>query len=197
MKTPRRLGKRVWALALSLVAGSLGAAWPAPGDQASFDRQMGPGLEDFLMSAGAGRNRMAMRDAYAASDEASPRSVDVLAGLVASVLTPDLLKRPWRDNAGADPMSGQCYVASEALFHLIGGKGAGWTPMVLRHEGTTHWFLKHQSGKIVDITASQFRTPVPYDQARGCGFLTREPSRRAAEVIRRVRSVQAGRDWRE
>jgi len=36
------------------------------------------------------------------------------------------------------------------------------------------------------LTADQFRTPVPYDEARGCGFLTRDPSARTKIVLRRV-----------
>jgi hypothetical protein len=77
---------------------------------------------------------------------------------------------------------GNCYVASEALYHLLGGKAAGWTPMTMRHEGDTHWFLRHESGTIVDPTAGQFQEPPDYARARGCGFLTREPSRRADEL---------------
>ncbi len=184
-------------MAVILAAAFWGSrVWAAPADQAAFDRLMGSGVEDFLTSSGAGRSRMPIRDSLAAAVRAPRSSVDALAAVVASVLPPDSLKKPWR-GAGDNPMAGRCYVASEALYHLIGGKSAGWTPMVVRHEGTTHWFLRHESGKIVDITASQFKTPVPYGLARGCGFFTREPSGRAAEVIRRVTALLAGRDWRD
>ena len=81
---------------------------------------------------------------------------------------------------------GNCYVTCEALYHLMGGKAAGWTPMSLRHEGDTHWFLRHASGTIVDPTVQQFRTKPDYTQARGRGFLTRRPSKRAAALMERM-----------
>lgn len=68
---------------------------------------------------------------------------------------------------------GNCYVTSEALYHLLGGKASGWTPHTVRHEGDVHWFLVHESGLVLDPTATQFRSPVPYALARGRGFLTR------------------------
>jgi len=88
-------------------------------------------------------------------------------------------------------MRGNCYVTCEALFHLMGGKAAGWKPMTVRHEGDTHWFLVNESfydhvrraHVIVDPTAAQFKTPVPYHQARGCGFLTKAPSKRAKALM--------------
>ena len=78
---------------------------------------------------------------------------------------------------------GNCYVTSEAAFHLLGGKEAGWIPMRMHHEGDTHWFIKHKSGFILDLTAKQFKTPPDYSLAVGSGFLTREPSKRAKKMI--------------
>lgn len=78
---------------------------------------------------------------------------------------------------------GNCYVTCEALYHLLGGKRAGWVPKTVRHEGDTHWFLVHASGLILDPTASQFKRKVPYARARGRGFLTRAPSRRARALM--------------
>ena len=101
------------------------------------------------------------------------------------VLTDDLRKKAYQGNPCA--VAGHCYVASEALYHLKGGPKSGLHPMNVQHEGTQHWFLKSDAGEIVDPTAAQFKTPVPYDKARGRGFLTKKPSARAAEVIRRVK----------
>lgn len=57
-------------------------------------------------------------------------------------------------------MRGNCYVTCEALYHLLGGKEAGWKPMVMKWEGDTHWFLKHDlTGQILDPTKSQFKRP--------------------------------------
>lgn len=99
-------------------------------------------------------------------------------------LSDELRKPDYRGDA--NPVAGHCYVASEAIYHQLGGKGAGWTPQSIRHEGGPHWFLKHQDGTVIDATADQFCTPVPYDQARGCGFLTRQPSARTQAVLDRL-----------
>lgn len=109
---------------------------------------------------------------------------DELVQDVRTCLSEELRKKDYRDHP--NPVAGHCYVASEVLFHKVGGKAAGWTPQTVRHEGGSHWFLKNQNGDIVDPTADQFETPVPYDQARGCGFLTKQPSKRAQVVLNRL-----------
>ena len=79
---------------------------------------------------------------------------------------------------------GNCYVASEALYHLIGGKAAGWTPMRMRTWNDTHWFLRHESGVILDPTMGTLTTGKPdYELGRGCGFLTKQPSKRAVVLM--------------
>lgn len=78
---------------------------------------------------------------------------------------------------------GNCYHTSEALYHLLGGKDAGWKPMVMHHENDTHWFLKHSSGMIIDATVKQFKTKPDYTKAKGCGFLTKKPSKRAQALM--------------
>ena len=86
-------------------------------------------------------------------------------------------------------MKGNCYAASEALYHLLGGKDAGWTPMYIKGptKGTrAHWFLKHESGLILDATASQFDTKPDYSKGRGCGFLTDAPSERARALMEKL-----------
>lgn len=106
--------------------------------------------------------------------------------LIAQQLTEDLLKPEYR---GSDnPMRGHCYVASEELFHVLGGKAAGYTPMFIHHEDSPHWFVRGPKGQILDITASQFATPVPYGQAKPKGFLTKDRSKRAEIVHHRVRA---------
>jgi hypothetical protein len=81
---------------------------------------------------------------------------------------------------------GNCYVACEALYHLLGGKIAGWKPMYIKHENDTHWFLKHISGLILDPTSSQFAIIPNYSKARGCGFLTKQPSKRAVKLMKDI-----------
>lgn len=81
---------------------------------------------------------------------------------------------------------GNCYVTSETLYHLLGGKAAGWKPMVMSTHNDTHWFLRHSSGLILDATASQFRTRPDYSLARGTGFLTKGPSKRAKALMEKL-----------
>ena len=108
---------------------------------------------------------------------------------VRGVLSDDLRAPTYRGAPGCT--AGHCYVASEALYHLLGGKGGGWTPQFVTHEGGPHWFLKHSGGRVLDPTSDQFSTPVPYDQGRGKGFLTALPSKRAQQVIERMLSEGA------
>jgi hypothetical protein len=103
---------------------------------------------------------------------------------VREVLSDDLLKPEYRRLTNRKPTTGHCYAASEALYHLLGP--AGFTPQNIRHEGASHWYLKADDGAILDPTADQFDTPVPYEAGRGKGFLTKQPSKRALEIIRRV-----------
>lgn len=112
----------------------------------------------------------------------------VAVAAVRAVLSDDLLKAKYRSKPRRTVSAGHCYSASEALYHLLGGKAAGLTPMQIRHEGDSHWFLRTPDGPL-DATADQFATPVPYEQATGRGFLTREPSSPAAEILRRINAM--------
>ena len=84
-------------------------------------------------------------------------------------------------------MRGNCYVTSEALYHILGGKKGGWKPMVMRTETDTHWFLKHSTGLILDGSVKQFgKQRVDYSKARGSGFLTKKPSKRAKKLMKEL-----------
>ena len=79
---------------------------------------------------------------------------------------------------------GNCYVASEALYHILGGKNGGWTPCVMRTSNDTHWFLRHRTGLIIDPSRRQFKGALPdYTKGRGSGFLTKRPSARARKLM--------------
>jgi hypothetical protein len=79
---------------------------------------------------------------------------------------------------------GNCYVTSEALYHLLGGKASGWKPMRVRHEGDTHWYLFNTiTGQRLDPTSSQFKSLPDYSKAVGSGFLTKQPSKRARNLM--------------
>lgn len=103
---------------------------------------------------------------------------------VRSQLSDELRKPAYRGNANS--VAGHCYIASEAIYHKLGGKAAGWTPQNIKHEGGPHWYLKHEDGTIIDPTADQFCTPVPYEKGHGCGFLTRQPSARTQVILDRL-----------
>lgn len=94
--------------------------------------------------------------------------------------TPSTATRAVRRVAGA----GDCYPAAEVVYHAAGGKKAGLTPAQVEHEGQSHWFVRGDDGKVYDPTANQFRTPVPYDEGVGRGFLTKKPSRRGRAMAR-------------
>jgi hypothetical protein len=81
-------------------------------------------------------------------------------------------------------------VASEAAYYLLGGKEEGWKPMHMTHLGASHWFLKHESGYILDLTYNQFKTKLDYSKARGTGFLTKEPSKRAKKLLIRINETR-------
>lgn len=109
---------------------------------------------------------------------------------VQTSLTDDLRKPRYRGHA--NPLRGHCYVAAEAVWHLLGGAASGLAPAVLRVGDETHWFLRARDGTVVDPTAQQFPRSPDYGAGRGCGFLTRAPSARAAVVIARARRAADG-----
>jgi hypothetical protein len=104
--------------------------------------------------------------------------------LVRKNLSNDLRKKEYQQNP--NPMAGHCYVASEALFFLLGGKQAGLKPMRIQHEKSMHWFLLDYDGTIIDATSDQFQTPVPYEKGIGNGFLTKQPSKRAKTLLSKI-----------
>ena len=97
----------------------------------------------------------------------------------------DLRRPPWCGNANY--LAGHCYVASEAFFHLVGGFKSDWRPAFIRWEGSPHWYLVNTlTGKLVDLTASQFSSLLDYSSGRRKGFLTKGPSKRAKVLMGRV-----------
>lgn len=113
--------------------------------------------------------------------------------LIVDNLTDDLLAPKYRRIKQSTTTSntfGHCYVASEAAYYLLGGREEGWKPMHMKHLGASHWFLLHESGKVLDVTADQFQSPLDYSKARGTGFLTKEPSKRAKKLMIRIRESQ-------
>lgn len=76
------------------------------------------------------------------------------------------------------PTKGYCYVACEAIYHIVpGGKSFS-----LRLKDDVHWFLKYNN-QIIDPTYDQFLNCVPYELGIGRGFLTKYPSKRSQFII--------------
>lgn len=120
--------------------------------------------------------------------------VDHLISRVQRALTPDLLRPRYRAmHDPQNPTAGHCYHAAEALWHMLGGRAAGWTACVHREsDGITHWWLRHEDGRIADPTAPQYQgDPLPYERGlgKGCGFLTRAPSKPARAILSRLDDV--------
>lgn len=115
---------------------------------------------------------------------------NLLSELVISKLSDDLRDHrsrggPYRGSSLSSRYAGYCYVACEAIYHLLGG--SGWKPHQLKHEGVSHWYLRHEdTGEILDPTQLQFEKAPDYSMGRKRAFLTVMPSKRAQTLIRRV-----------
>lgn len=118
-------------------------------------------------------------ETLAKSTDKAQKYIDSIRAVLADDIKPE-------DKGPQHCMKGHCYVAAETLHHLLGGAEAGWTPHNINHEGGPHWFLKHAGGRVLDPTADQFHSPIPYDKGQGKGFLTALPSARTKEVLERL-----------
>ena len=106
---------------------------------------------------------------------------------ITKYLTDDLRSSPWKGNP--NPLAGHCYVASEAAWHLLGGMDSDWRPFHMKHEGVSHWFLRNvKTESIIDLTVWQFANFPDYSCGVRKGFLTKEPSKRAQQVIQGVKN---------
>lgn len=122
----------------------------------------------------------------------APAPAEGVARLIVANLTPDLLTAEWSAlrTEQSHPLAGYCYVAAEAMYHLMGGAPAGWS--VFRcdlQDGGTHWWLTDPTGAVVDLTAEQFPTLPNYRAGKRSAFLSKQPSKRAATLIARVQAV--------
>ncbi len=119
--------------------------------------------------------------------------IETLSAAIRAALTPDLIRPKYRGHDN-NPMYGHCYVASEALFHMLGGWGSPYQAVRGKDEtGDVHWWLEHKiTGHRYDVTADQFysigRKP-PYANGRAGPFLTKQPSKRAQIVLERVKAA--------
>lgn len=100
-----------------------------------------------------------------------------------------LLRPDWRkeNERSGIPSTGFCYIATEALYHMLGGRSSGLKPYCAVYEEGTHWWLEDETGKRLDPTSSQYgEDDPPYHLGKGCGFQNGhgQPSKRAASLMR-------------
>jgi len=101
-------------------------------------------------------------------------------------LSDDLLKKEYRSIPNKNKFTGHCYVASETYYHLSKDDLKVYH---IKHENSTHWFLKDSNDNIIDITKEQFKTCVPYEKARRGFFLTKTPSKRSLKLIEKINKI--------
>lgn len=122
----------------------------------------------------------------------SSSSTQDLVGRIRDALTEDLLKPEYREDR-PHPMYGHCYVATEALYHLLGADECEWYPVRARDgNDVVHWWLENEEGNRLDVTRDQYDAldvDVPYEEGQRGGFLTTEPSKRTQELLRRIKDA--------
>ena len=90
-------------------------------------------------------------------------------------------------------LTGHCFVATEVLWELLKEQNEyDYVPNHIQHEGVSHWYLKSKlNGDIIDVTAGQFKTPVPYHHKKGkaSGMMRMPdiPTKRTIKVLDRIR----------
>jgi hypothetical protein len=131
----------------------------------------------------------------------TPTFDEIRRAIIAS-LSPDLLERKYREQLAPDdpPETGHCAVASEAFYHIAGGRKAGFMPVVCGYASDgqgkmkfgaekiealknsswhkeTHWWVRgpkegrRGQGRILDVTARQYPEAFPYEQGHNTGFM--------------------------
>lgn len=114
--------------------------------------------------------------------------------LIHKNLSPDLLKGRWEIQS--NPLEGHCYIATEALYHLLPNKNE-YRSMCASYSDEqgkcTHWWLVNKfDGSILDPTKEQYLPEQPpYHLGKSIGFLTKFPSKRAQILIDRVNASRS------
>ncbi|TAL30277.1 MAG: hypothetical protein EPN97_12700 [Alphaproteobacteria bacterium] len=144
----------------------------------------------------------------------TPAFDEIKRAILAS-LSPDLLEKKYREQLSPDdpPETGHCAVASEAFYHIAGGRKAGFIPVVCGYaaDGSgkmkfgaektealknpawhkeTHWWVrgpkdgKRGQGRLFDVTVRQYPDPFPYENGHNTGFMQpQQKPSRRAQVV--------------
>lgn len=128
-------------------------------------------------------------------------AVERLSTALVPHLSDDLLKPKLRKQKPKDAHAtwGHCYVATEALYHVLGGSASGYTPASGRDQfGIVHWWLECDTDQgivRIDVTAAQYThagVEPPYEVGKRKGFVPSrdgdptKPSNRAQTLITRL-----------
>ncbi|MWG36205.1 hypothetical protein [Halomarina oriensis] len=107
---------------------------------------------------------------------------------------PELRKGEYDHGEDVDPLTGLCYPAAEAYYHLndcdLDVYCLSWSDVDESYQGT-HWYLREPGdGRFIDL-GLPLMPPVelpPFEQGRRRGFITGdEPSKRTQQVLDAVR----------
>ena len=142
--------------------------------------------------------------------KSNPLTIDEIVQAIRKNLSPDLLSAKWavvvHNQRQPDPVAGHCAIATEALYDMLGGVKAGYTPVVCSYyddRGTrvfgkapnkddqmTHWWLKgpcengHRGkGDVIDPTVRQYKKPFPYENGKPTGFMSPNLPFRCARIL--------------
>ena len=84
---------------------------------------------------------------------------------------------------------GHDYASTEAFYHLMGGSDF-YTPMVIKVNGDTYWYVRNNDTKaylyICDKELKDTKLNIDFSKGHGCGFLTKKPSKRTQIILNKV-----------
>ena len=116
--------------------------------------------------------------------------IEMVMGLIAENLSPDLVTKKYRKENESNPMFGHCYHSSQALYYLINTDRLEQMSAIDYHD-CSHWWLRDkETNKIYDITADQYycvnqEPPYPGKKKRWYGWKER-PHMRTLDLMVKV-----------
>jgi GNAT superfamily N-acetyltransferase len=183
---------------------------------AGFKAAYNQSINTTTESREARRDYQADADSYKINDLSKIRKVLNLSNIedgIVKFLSRDLLDAKWAKIPVANDATthGHCWVAAEAAYHVLGGKGKDWEHRTLNNKGwpkgldagETHHFIQNKkTGEIIDPTRSQFgNVSIPYGNSIfGGAFMGKtaeSPSIRAKALLHRIAAGEPRVEIRE
>jgi len=96
------------------------------------------------------------------------------------------IKSEWKSKWSEDrPTVGYCYPVCEVVYYYTNKKTK---PYILKNlDGTTHWFLKTSTGRVIDLTADQIDDEFDYNSGVKKSFMTSKISNRGKILLEILR----------